>query len=356
MDHDDLLARELASPRSDLVTAVATARSAMARPVFTTTTVFTQGQDPLRAFANLGVLTRTNAATLLELPGRQGGSLFLSWQSEHDGVWHVGGLHHFTSKTWRRFESRLLAVGTDVSRVMLDREQFRDLAEAVQTLGEDVRVRKIAARSRSSRRSAVDTSYPTDDKPTPLEVLAEQSDEDKDVMTILAALRDGEAVHIRRQSGASIYRGDVGAFVRTLLPVVAKSVESSRRVLTGRTRKLGEPASDAVVLVMDETRFRGPADTQVVLDLLLTQSNTAVAVLHRNPYFHAVVTDLTDGSSFDVMITTPTQVHIYSDFSAQTQQLARVAEVLFESLGAARLVVSEPMAEATIEDITTSVT
>lgn len=328
------------------------AREALSRPSLTVTTVFTDDDaDPLEALSDRGTWVTTKHGSALFLPEIGDGLIVTAWSTRYPSVWHVASLVNTTSSQWRRFENLLFAVGTNVSRVRLDTEQFTQVAVALHQFGE-ARVRKIATRSRSVRREAVDISYPTSDKPSPLDVLAEQEEQGNDVVTMLVGYDDGVAVHVRRLAGASLYRGNVGDFESILLPVFADASETTRQLLTGRSRKVGEPMPEAVVVDLPLDRFNGAADTQVVLDLLLGQTNCAVAVLHRNPYFHAVVTDLTDGSSFDVLITNAHQVKVYSGFLTRTQQLARVTQTLADALGAERLLEAAPVSEVSLEDIT----
>lgn len=327
------------------------AREEMPRPSLTVTTVFTEGAaDPLGVLADQGTQRLGQRGNALFLPEVGDGLLVTSWRTQHPSVWHVASLVHVTSRPWRRLETSLFAMDTNVSRVRLDAEQFAQVAAALHRLG-DARVRKIATRSRSLRREAVDVSYPTTDKPTPLDVLAEQDANGNDVITMLVGTDDA-AVHVRRSTGASLYRGDVGDFERHILHVLAEATEAKRQILSGRSRHEGQPLPEPVVVDLPTDRFNGAADTQVVLDLLLSQANCAVAVLHRNPYFHAVVTDLTDGSSFDVLITNSRQVEVYSGFEARTQQLARVTHALSDALGASRLTEGSPLGDVSIEDIT----
>jgi hypothetical protein len=70
--------------------------------------------------------------------------------------------------------------------------------------------------------------------------------------------------------------------------------------------------------------------TGEVLAELERQRSTAVSVLHRNPYLHVAVTDYTDGSNYDVFVTTPDAIEIIPGFRASMGALAKVTQRLGE--------------------------
>jgi hypothetical protein len=62
-----------------------------------------------------------------------------------------------------------------------------------------------------------------------------------------------------------------------------------------------------------------------------------VAVSHRNPYLHFIVTDYLDGSNYDVFVTDDDQLVLLPGYNASAGSLARVTDAMGESLGMVEL-------------------
>jgi hypothetical protein len=86
--------------------------------------------------------------------------------------------------------------------------------------------------------------------------------------------------------------------------------------------------------------------TGEVIAELERQRGAVIAVLHRNPYLHVVVTDSADGSNFDVFVTSPDAIEVHPGFRASMGALTRLAQNLgerFEALEIAEAAQSEPV-------------
>jgi len=56
--------------------------------------------------------------------------------------------------------------------------------------------------------------------------------------------------------------------------------------------------------------------------------NSALSVFHPNPYLHASLIDYTDGSSYEIWVTTPTSILIVPKRKATTGSIERVCDFI----------------------------
>ena len=61
--------------------------------------------------------------------------------------------------------------------------------------------------------------------------------------------------------------------------------------------------------------------------------NVTLAVFHRNPYLHLAVTDESDGSNFDVMVTEPHSIDVYPGYLVSTSALSRLVDHISDRFG-----------------------
>ena len=104
-------------------------------------------------------------------------------------------------------------------------------------------------------------------------------------------------------------------------------------------------------VVLPAELFHTREDTGALIELVQSMADMSMAVFHRNPYLHFAMTDETDGSNFDVMVTVPDRVSVYPGFRASAQSLARVTQRIAEGFGAHRIEQSQPARGVSLVDL-----
>jgi hypothetical protein len=77
----------------------------------------------------------------------------------------------------------------------------------------------------------------------------------------------------------------------------------------------------------------------------------AIAVLHRNPYLHVVVTDYADGSNFDVFVTEPDAIEVHPGFRSSLGALTRLTQSLGERFEALKIAEAAPPEPVSLDDL-----
>ena len=110
--------------------------------------------------------------------------------------------------------------------------------------------------------------------------------------------------------------GSFKAFDNVVLSRLASAAHRRAKLLRGRNRVVNAPLAQPIAIHLRGAVLHDAEATGDVLAELEQGKALAVAVLHRNPYMHAVVTDNSDGSNFDVVVTSPDVIHVYPGFRA----------------------------------------
>nr|WP_173078761.1 hypothetical protein [Arthrobacter sp. J3.37] len=100
-----------------------------------------------------------------------------------------------------------------------------------------------------------------------------------------------------------------------------------------------------------ENIFTSTAETERLRRFVEEGQQTSVAVLHDNPYLHLMVTDHADGSTFDVVVTSPKAVDIYPSFRSTAFSLSRLAQRISEQFSAEGIEESTPRARVSLDDL-----
>jgi hypothetical protein len=79
-----------------------------------------------------------------------------------------------------------------------------------------------------------------------------------------------------------------------------------------------------------EPLFVGRSNYNIVLEALSRLPRASVALLHRNPYFHATLTNYEDGGEFDVFITGHSTIHVQGQGDVSPASFLRIQNGLTE--------------------------
>ena len=162
------------------------------------------------------------------------------------------------------------------------------------------------------------------------------------------------SLHLRRLAGASFYNGDFVLFESIVLGRLAAAAGRRAALLTGRERKVNEPLLSPISIRLPQPIFVDADATGEVIIELERGTALTVAVLHRNPYMHAVVVDNADGSNFDVTVTVTDVIDIFPGFRASTGAFVRLTQRLSERFEALEILEAQPLAQVSLDDMVTS--
>lgn len=308
----------------------------------TVETVIAVDENPLGVFHErlrtpTELRTRARAAALKVLDHR-GPYVLSAWPDEAAGVYHLVGSLATTDSRWNRITNLLSHGAGDVFPCFLDHKDFQALGSALSEFG-TVEVGRLTARKRMdwsswNRGWSADTGLV---RPNHMAAIAEAENVGAVVRTMTLHVANALDVHIRRISGATYYSGDFAIFEKVVMRRLANSARQRLALLRGRERSVESDDLRPIQIKLADDQLRDAEATGMVLEFLQKQRSVGVAVLHRNPYFHAVVTDFSDGSNFDVLVTDSDSLEIFPGFRASLRSLGQLAQGLSERFGAVEI-------------------
>lgn len=314
-------------------------------------TVFTSGAHPFETLAPQGMSAwrrreRADGVELLQLEDADGRWVLAAFATAFPGVFHlVSGLP--TTHPRSQKVDRWVARAHDVSRCYLDHDDFMAIGDRLSEWG-DVEVVKLAARVVKDG-SSINRGFPAQGdglRPSHRDGLAEAENLGAAVRTLTLHVSETMHVHLRRLAGATLYSGIINVFEEQVLARLEQATADRRDLLSGRARQSLDARIRPLSVALPEPLLVTREDTGAVLDAIHKMSNVSMAVFHRNPYLHVVVTDEVDGSNFDVMITRPDAIDIYPGFRASTAALARVTQQFGQRFGALDLAIRTEASDA----------
>lgn len=268
----------------------------------------------------------------------------------HDGVYHLAGGIPTTNPRWQKLV-RWVERARDVSRCFLNHADFRAVGERLQEFGE---VEVVTATGRLNRdQSSLFRGFKPmsgSSRPAPDEIVNEFEGASAYVRSWTLRVGDDLHFHLRRVAGATFYSGRYRLFEDQVLAPLAAAAAARRALLTGRQRQRSMPVVP-LAIVLGEDVFNTREDTGALVDLAQAMTDMSMAVFHRNPYLHFVLTDEGDGSNFDVMVTVPDQVDVYPGFRASPASLARVTGRIAEAFGAEKIRQADPRPKVSLDDL-----
>lgn len=185
----------------------------------------------------------------------------------------------------------------------LDHDDFAAIGTSLSEHGQ-VEVSRMTARDRVDQ-SSLNKGWPARKgtaRPSPEDAIGFAEDSGAAVRTMTLHVEGVLALHLRRRAGATHYSGDFALFNDLVLGRLAAAGGRRRELLAGRERKIGEQPARPLTVRLPTILFVNADATGLVLDELARHRGLSVAVMHRNPYLHVVVTDYFDGSNFDVFV------------------------------------------------------
>jgi hypothetical protein len=343
LDRHLLDAMESGRDPGTLVAAVLTTETAPSTSIIVETVIVAGDADPLDVYSArhmpLARRGRAGDVSILRAEDRRGLLVLSAWPAGMPGVFHLVGTVPTTDPRWKKVERRIASSAPGLLPCFLNHDDFVDLGEALSTFG-DVEVVRSTAR-RFADTSSVVRAWPArsgEPRLSTAEVIREAEAEGESVRNLTLQVAKVMSVQVRRTAGATFYSGDFAAFADVVLTRLAAAAAARRRLLSGRQRELNQPAPPAISVRLADRRLADAASTGRVLSAVAAQPQTGVAVLHRNPYLHLIVTDDLDGSNFDVFVTSADAIDVLPGYRASLGALTRLTQTLSDVLGADEII------------------
>ncbi|NUT51676.1 MAG: hypothetical protein HOV94_30925 [Saccharothrix sp.] len=298
-------------------------------------TVITEGDSPLESIRPpaLALASELDSSMVqyLIVPHARGDFLLAAWPTEHEGVYHLVSSVPHTDPRWQKVERWVGRARPTVVPCCLNHADFVDIGRALADAG-DAEVVRLTARNLVEELSLHRgwKSRSGNLRPSPLQVIAEAEQNGESVRTMTIKVENLLTIHIRRLAGATFYSGHFELFKELVLDRLASAVGSRRQLMADRQRRVGEPIGAPISIKLPDALLGDAVETAEVINELEMLNRTSVAVMHRNPYLHVVVTDYADGSNFDVFVTDPSAIEIYPGFRASSGALTRLSQQLGE--------------------------
>lgn len=317
-------------------------------------TVIAGDENPLAAVHEIvqGDLRTLGLVSLLRVDDEHGPFVLGAWPTAHEGVFHLVGSVPTTDSRWRKVERWVANAAPEVVPVFLDHADFTDIGTALSEFGE-VEVSRLTARKRSDL-SSLNRGWAARSgslRPSHHEAIGDAEAEGASVRTLTLHIADVISLHLRRRAGATFYTGDFALFDRVVLGRLATAAARRRALLSGRERHLDAPPPEPITIRLPGPILVDAEATGEVLAELEQQRGIAIAVLHRNPYLHVMVTDYADGSNFDVFVTTPDAIEVHPGFRSSLGALTRLTQSLGERFEALEITEAAPPEPVSLDDL-----
>ena len=301
-------------------------------------TVFTTAGHPFDVMEPRGIRSVERRShegiELLCLEDDEGPWVLVATPTRHEGVFHLISGLPVTHPRSRKVE-RWLVRTRDVSRCYLNHDDFASIGDRLSEWG-NVEVVKVAARVVSDG-SSINRGFPVQTnalRPSHRDALVEVEERAAAVRTLTLYVDSVMHVHLRRVAGATLYSGRFDVFREQVLDRLEQSSAERRALLTGRERHSLSSALMPLTVALPQEVLHTREDTATVLNAVRSMPNISMAIFHRNPYLHFVVTDEVDGSNFDVMITRPDAIDVYPGYRATVAAFGRITQQFSERFGA----------------------
>lgn len=318
-------------------------------------TVFTDDSDPLEHLSLAGVAEAKRLVvengTALRLVDRDGEWLLLSVATRHAGVYHLLSTVPRSDGRWQRVE-RWVGQARTVSRCYLNHEDFLAVGDRLSEYG-PVEIVKVSARMVGDG-SSVNRGFPARSdasRPSHRDEMREIESLGASVRNLTIHVPDVIDIHLRRLAGATFYGGRYLVFRDVVLERLEEAAAVRRALVSDRARKSVQEPQLGLSIALPEHTLRDAEDTGEVIAVLGAYPDLTLAVFHRNPYLHFAVTDESDGSNFDVLVTREDSIDIFPGFRSSGAALARVAQRLGEAFGAISIENRIPASRISLTDL-----
>lgn len=122
-------------------------------------------------------------------------------------------------------------------------------------------------------------------------------------------------------------------FTQKLLPSLEKAASDRLELFTNRgireRKERGYPPSVPLEITYPVPIFEDPDGLKRFESTVMTYSNATKALFHSNPYFHASLADVSDGSSFEIWVLSTNRILIVPQGRSSAPALERLVSHIF---------------------------
>lgn len=253
-----------------------------------------------------------------------------------------------TATTWKLVAAELDNLGSAAFRPSLKQDQLRSIFSAMHqglTDGENVRIVRASSQRRSletkSRRTFNSEVVWTDEDYQDAFKAAADSASYFRKLSFEICVEGRQTVRplgvegtVSHEAHFSITRNFIW-FYKHAIATAIPSVYEAYQFAKGRSRK---PDAPAVPLIAQFNRpvSSSPKDVRAIGKVLQSMPRASVSILHGNPYLHATVLDLRDGSGFDLVLTSGNHMMIVPQLRATESAVTRLCSFIYEQISEAK--------------------
>lgn len=317
-------------------------------------TVIAEAENPLAAILGprYAEMQTVGLVSLMRVADERGEFVLGAWPTVHPGVFHLVGSVPTTDARWRKVERWVAGAAPEVVPVFLNHADFTDIGTALSEFGE-VEVSRLTARKQADW-SSLNRGWAARSgslRPSHHEAIGDAEAEGASVRTLTLHIAEVISLHLRRRAGATFYNGDFALFDRVVLGRLATAAARRRELLSGRERQVDADPPEPIKIRLPAPILTDAKATGEVLAELQRMRGVVIAVLHRNPYLHVVVTDYADGSNFDVFVTSPDAIEVHPGFRSSLGALTRLTQSLGERFEALEIAEAPPPEPVSLDDL-----
>ena len=133
-----------------------------------------------------------------------------------------------------------------------------------------------------------------------------------------------------RKSGEIEVTGNYKLAFNAVASQIAKVGEKKLRFFSGRGLRLSQYEARPLAINFIQPVFEKVDEVRNFVDILSKYPRSMHAVVHGNPYAHVKLTDIYDGSSFDVWAISPARIALMPGLKASEAAFGRLVQYIFD--------------------------
>lgn len=246
------------------------------------------------------------------------------------------------SRQWRALRSGIRSMYANLVPVLLSQTELVRAAKSLkQQTGHDVRVRALSAKERihgATSRPRRSVRYWTDEE---LDEALMKVQEMQQLITSLDVEffpRIGDHAHVVpsvvgkiRKDGELEVSGSFRVAFDAIAVPIARAGLQKLHFFSGRGLRESKYAARPLAISFNRPVFDDLPTVRSFVKTLTKYPKSMHAVAHGNPYAHLQMTDLLDGSSFDVWAVPPDRIALMPGLKASEGAFERLVTYIFES-------------------------
>ena len=142
---------------------------------------------------------------------------------------------------------------------------------------------------------------------------------------------------ITREGIAYYMGGTIRMFSHFFLKIYSEAANGRLKLLSERQSKTIASEMHPIDIIFDSDVFQSTEDNTLLASALSNIPRSGIAVLHKNPYFHAKILDFLDGSTFNVFVNDMRRITVVPGTRSSSSALMRLCEQVFRDFHEGRI-------------------